>query len=171
MVVASARWPRARCATRGIHRDHLWVHMRTTRQSLAGFGVLAGGSRIALGLALGVMSSCAVVDVAPQDNPAAPDPDLDGDAASEPVCTSGPYRCLAHVRTERAGQIVPLVTPTGYGPPDLQSAYKIDPNAIVGKPLVGIAIAFGYAAVETDLATYRSQYGLPPCNVANGRPK
>jgi subtilase family serine protease len=130
--------------------------------------MLAGISRLALGLSLGVMSSCALDDVAGQDNPAAPDPDPDNDGASEAVCTTGPYRCLAHVHTERAGRFVPLAAPLGYGPAELQSAYKVDPNAIVGKPVVGIAIAFGYAAVEQDLAMYRSTFGLPPCTQANG---
>jgi MYXO-CTERM domain-containing protein len=140
--------------------------MRAAGHLLSDFGILAGISRLALGLSLGVMSSCALDDVAGQDNPSAPDPD--GDGASEAVCTSGPYRCLAHVHNERAGRFVPLAAPIGYGPADLQAAYKIDPNVIVGKPVVGIAIAYGYAAVEQDLAMYRSTFGLPPCTIASG---
>src|ERR1041384_2435721 len=135
--------------------------MRAAGHLLSSFGILAGISRLALGLSLGVMSSCALDDVAGQDNPAAPDPDpaSDEDGASQAVCTSGPYRCLAHVRSERAGRFVPLAAPLGYGPADLQAAYKIDPNVVVGKPAGGIAIAFGYAAVEQELATYRSTFG------------
>ena len=54
----------------------------------------------------------------------------------------------------------------GYGPTDLQSAYKL-PNAGAGQT-VAIVDAFDDSTAETDLATYRSTYGLPPCTTANG---
>ena len=59
--------------------------------------------------------------------------------------------------------------PTGFGPPDLQAAYKILPDKIVAtKPTVAIIDAYGYPALESDLAVYRSFYKLPACTVANG---
>jgi subtilase family serine protease len=54
----------------------------------------------------------------------------------------------------------------GYGPTDLQSAYKL-PNAGAGQT-VAIVDAFDDSTAEADLATYRSTYGLPPCTTANG---
>ncbi len=129
--------------------------------------MLAGVSRLALGLSVGLLSSCGLDDAGAPD-PTASDPDAD-DGSSESVCTRGVYRCSAHIWSDRSGRFTAqAAAPIGFGAPDLQSAYKIDPNNTVGKPVVGIAIAYGYAAIETDLATYRSQYGLPPCTVANG---
>ena len=55
----------------------------------------------------------------------------------------------------------------GLGPQDLESAYKI-PIATGAGQTVGIVDAFGYPHAESDLAEYRSRYGLPPCTKANG---
>jgi subtilase family serine protease len=65
------------------------------------------------------------------------------------------------------GAVEAGVVPKGLKPSDLQSAYQIDPN-IAGSPTVAIIDAYGYAALEQDLAMYRTQYGLPPCTQANG---
>jgi hypothetical protein len=131
--------------------------------------MLAGISRLSLGLSLGLVSSCALDDPAATPDPTVSDPGQDSDDSSESVCTRGVYRCTAHIRSERSGRFTAqAVAPIGFGVPDLQAAYKIDPSVTVGKPVVGIAIAYGYLALEADLAVYRSQYGLPPCTVANG---
>jgi len=123
--------------------------------------MLAGVSRGGLGLLLGLLTSCAFDE-------GAPDPSADA-GQDEAVCTQGRFRCIAHVLNSRPGGFAPqATTPQGYGPAELQSAYKIDPNRTVGKPTVGIVIAFGYLALEADLAVYRTQFGLPPCTVANG---
>ena len=60
--------------------------------------------------------------------------------------------------------------PIGFGPPDLQAAYKIDPTRIatVAVPTIAIVDAYGYPKLEADLAAYRAQYSLPPCTVASG---
>jgi subtilase family serine protease len=57
-------------------------------------------------------------------------------------------------------------TPAGWGPQDLQAAYKLP--AFTGTPTVAIVDAFDNPNAETDLATYRSQYGLTACTTANG---
>ena len=90
------------------------------------------------------------------------------------VCTSGLFRCLAHVRTTGAGVNRRITshaaTPTGLGALDLQSAYKIDATKLATstKPTVAIVDAYGYTSLAADLATYRSYYGLPACTVASG---
>jgi hypothetical protein len=62
----------------------------------------------------------------------------------------------------------PDVTPSGYGPSDLQSAYDL-PSASAGSgATVAIVDAGDDPTAESDLATYRSQYGLPACTTANG---
>ena len=54
----------------------------------------------------------------------------------------------------------------GLDPADLVSAYKIP--ATSPTQTVAVVEAFGYAAAESDLATYRERYGLPACTKANG---
>jgi subtilase family serine protease len=83
---------------------------------------------------------------------------------------NGTARCHAHVVTdargeEMDGQVSPNVVPSGYGPNDLRSAYNITAN---GTTTIAIVDAYGYPNAESDLATYRAQYGLPACTTANG---
>ncbi|WP_174248670.1 putative Ig domain-containing protein [Streptomyces hundungensis] len=56
--------------------------------------------------------------------------------------------------------------PSGYGPADIQSAYNL-PAGGAGVT-VAIVDAFDDPNAEKDLATYRSNYGLPACTTANG---
>ena len=83
------------------------------------------------------------------------------------VCSGGRWGCLARVRTDETNHIKPFVNPSGLRPADLASAYKLDPSKA---PTVTIAIvdAFNYPNAESDLATYRSQFGLPACTKASG---
>ncbi len=55
----------------------------------------------------------------------------------------------------------------GFGPSDLASAYKLPTNLGSGKT-VAIVDAYNDPNAESDLATYRSQFGLPACTTANG---
>jgi subtilase family serine protease len=85
---------------------------------------------------------------------------------------NGTARCHAHVVTNAQG--IPMngkvsrnaATPSGYGPADLQSAYKITGGG--SGATIAIVDAYGYTNAESDLAVYRAQYGLPPCTTANG---
>lgn len=54
-----------------------------------------------------------------------------------------------------------------YGPADIQSAYKIA-GLSSGARTVAIVDAYGYPTAESDLATYRSYWGLPACTRASG---
>jgi len=71
--------------------------------------------------------------------------------------------------TERvnATGITPNVTPSGYGPSDLLSAYKLPANGGAGRT-VAIVDAFNDPNAEADMGVYRSQFGLPACTTANG---
>jgi hypothetical protein len=84
-------------------------------------------------------------------------------AAAQP----GSASCHARVLIGADGQPVPNATPAGLGPAQLRDAYKI---TSAGSSSVTIAIvdAFGYPNAESDLATYRSTFGLPACTTANG---
>jgi subtilase family serine protease len=55
-----------------------------------------------------------------------------------------------------------------YGPADIQSAYNL-PSSTKGKgQTVALIDAYGYPTAESDLAMYRSTYGLPACTSASG---
>jgi hypothetical protein len=79
--------------------------------------------------------------------------------------------CLSLVRTDimgvRANAIHPNATPSGYGPTDLRSAYKLTASGS-STETVAIVDAYDDPNAESDLAAYRSQYGLSACTTANG---
>jgi MYXO-CTERM domain-containing protein len=149
--------------------------MRTPKRFGSSFGMLASISKLTLGVVLGLVPSCAIDDGTADDPVVSDDtstPDGD-DATTTAVCTQGRFRCHAHVRTSKVGQRITshaAPTPQGFGPADLQAAYKIDPTRLASAtpPTVAIVDAYGYAALETDLGVYRAQYGLPACTKANG---
>ena len=94
-----------------------------------------------------------------------------------PAATAtGTARCHAMVVTDAKGWLMTNVmrgaAPEGYGPSDLQSAYNVvrsvDTGRVPAGPVVAIVDAFGYPSAESDLATYRAQFGLPPCTTQNG---
>jgi subtilase family serine protease len=70
---------------------------------------------------------------------------------------------------ETNGRFAAHLTPAqaGLGAPDLVDAYKVDTSNPAGVT-VALVEAFGYANAESDLASYRRQFGLPACTRANG---
>ncbi|MCL2554791.1 MAG: peptidase S8 [Actinomycetia bacterium] len=76
--------------------------------------------------------------------------------------TSGANSLAASARS-----VNPAATPSGYGPSDLQSAYAL-PSTGGSGATVAIVDAYDDPNAESDLATYRAQYGLPACTTANG---
>src|SRR3954469_689556 len=91
-----------------------------------------------------------------------------GAVSIKPVCGAVPVghaRCFSYVY----GPAAPLAsTPSGYGPADLQSAYALPSSTAGAGQTVAIVDAFDDPTAESDLATYRSTFGLPPCTTANG---
>ncbi|WP_205214949.1 MULTISPECIES: S53 family peptidase [Sphingomonas] len=95
-------------------------------------------------------------------------------AVCEHVATPGQAYCHSHVRVDARGEVIetkdqaaqPFVTPGGYSPADLKSAYKITGTG--SGRTIAIVDAYGYSNAEADLAVYRAQYGLAPCTTANG---
>jgi hypothetical protein len=59
-------------------------------------------------------------------------------------------------------------TPSGYGPTDLQSAYNLPSSTGGSGQTVYIVDAYDDPSAESDLAVYRSTFGLPSCTTANG---
>src|SRR5665647_3079481 len=99
---------------------------------------------------------------------AAPSPA--GQLHSARVCaapTAGTAACMSIVRTDAAGKPLATITPSGYGPADIQSAYKL-PRLPSAGPTVAIVDAYNDPTAEADLGLYRAQFGLSACTTANG---
>jgi N-acetylneuraminic acid mutarotase len=79
--------------------------------------------------------------------------------------------CLSIVRTglpSRRGLLAGGSLPSGYDPANLRSAYHL-PSATAGAgQTVAIVDAYDDPTAESDLATYRAQYHLPPCTTSDG---
>jgi subtilase family serine protease len=86
------------------------------------------------------------------------------------VCPGAPLRtarCHALIRVDNAGKPVAVGTPSGYGPADLRAAYKLTGTGSASQT-IAIVDAYDDPNAESDLAVYRSQFGLPACTTANG---
>ena len=101
-----------------------------------------------------------------------------GKHKAERVCASAKAKdqasCFALKRTDvvepsglTANSVNPYATPSGYGPSDLRSAYALTATGSASQT-VAIVDAYDDPNAESDLAAYRSQYGLPACTTANG---
>lgn len=77
------------------------------------------------------------------------------------VAEPGLAACQAVVDLNVAGPA--SATPAGYGPADLAAAYQLPAGPAGTGPLVAVVDAYDASTVTADLATYRAQYGLPPC--------
>jgi len=88
----------------------------------------------------------------------------------KPFCTTGVFRCMSALRVDLP--VVPNATAAhdGYGPSDLRKAYNLASASVNdGKgQTVALVDAYDDPTIESDLATYRAYYGLPPCTTANG---
>jgi hypothetical protein len=93
---------------------------------------------------------------------------------SQAVCakpSAGHVACLSWRRTDvkprKARDVAPMVTPGGWSPADLKSAYSI-PTTLGAGTTVAIVDAYDDPSAEADLGVYRAQFGLPACTTANG---
>jgi subtilase family serine protease len=118
--------------------------------------------RSALALCIGAVTAVLIICAAPASSATTP--------TVQAVCSSGPLRCLALLRTDIPAVPAAQAAHDGYGPADLRSAYNLA-NVSTKKgsgQTVGIVDAYDDPNAEADLAVYRSYYGLPPCTTANG---
>ena len=75
--------------------------------------------------------------------------------------------CTALVRTDSGARTFAPAAPAGLSPANLHAAYKL-PTAGGAGLTVAIVDAQDDPKAESDLATYRSTFGLPACTTANG---
>jgi len=78
----------------------------------------------------------------------------------------GEASCLSLIRTDISEHALPDVA--GYGPGQLQSAYKLPSTTKGGGQTVAIVDAFNDPNAEKDLGVYRKNFGLTACTTANG---
>jgi subtilase family serine protease len=84
------------------------------------------------------------------------------------VTAGGPLRCFAQAVAHARGKGPQIMSgPVGYGPAQIQSAYKLS-GLNAGGRTVAIVDAFDDPKAASDLAKFRSTYGLPSCTAANG---
>src|SRR5487761_1498614 len=79
--------------------------------------------------------------------------------------------CMSLLRTNvpaHRGLFGHDTAPSGYGPPDLQSAYSLPSATAGGGQTVAIVDAYDDPNAAADLATYRAQFGLPAYTTASG---
>ncbi|HEY8837823.1 MAG TPA: S53 family peptidase [Dehalococcoidia bacterium] len=91
---------------------------------------------------------------------------------SAPVCgpaLAGLASCHSFIVLDRSG-VKPFAStsPQGYGPADLQSAYKLPSSTAGSGQTVAIVDAYDDPKAESDLGTYRSTYNLTACTTVNG---
>ena len=68
-----------------------------------------------------------------------------------------------------SGQAAPAaLTPSGYVPADLRSAYNLPSTTAGSGQTVAIVDAYNDPNAEVDMNTYRAQFGIPACTTANG---
>ncbi len=96
-----------------------------------------------------------------------------GDAGGpvlQPFCTVGPIRCMSSLRLDLPIVAQATAAHSGLGAHDLQQAYNLVSAAATrgGTQTVALVDAYDDPTIESDLATYRAYYGLPPCTTANG---
>jgi hypothetical protein len=93
---------------------------------------------------------------------------LTGDVlAGAQAKAGGALRCLGQaIGSSRTGPEL-MSGPTGLGPSQIQSAYKLAGLNGAGRA-VALVDAYNDPNAVSDLATFRKAYGLPACTTANG---
>jgi subtilase family serine protease len=84
------------------------------------------------------------------------------------VTRPGVARCFAQylVAKDAKGAAISAKAISGLTPANVQSAYVLTGRTTT--KTVAIVDAYGYPRAAADLATYRTQWGLPACTVASG---
>lgn len=135
--------------------------------------LLSAGILIVTGLTVTAQPSAAAAPITRPVQVSSVDPAVPAAPAATRLCPPKPglAACdalIPHLRSAN-GDLTPLgIVTQGWTPSDLQDAYNL-PSAYAGAgQTVAVIDAYDYPTAESDLAVYRSNYGLPPCTTANG---
>src|SRR5690242_14659496 len=71
------------------------------------------------------LADCVAAEPEPTEDEQTQDLDGTPQLPHVSVCNGGRIQCKAHVRTDANMKITPAATPSGLGPADLASAYKL----------------------------------------------
>lgn len=142
--------------------------------ALASCSPMGGGTAstpVTPGDALGTQTLKAVpIQPTPTPTPTTLTGALTGSVAALACGVTAGVSC--HVLAGAGPQGLPANTPAanlpGLHPADLQSAYRLPSSAAGRGQTIGIAVAYDDPDLESDLAVYRSAFGLPPCTTSNG---
>jgi hypothetical protein len=135
-----------------------------------GFAVLVGSAAVVVGMTSAALATPASSNPGSSTGPRAVN-------SCDQNVARGHYACMAMRRTDVAFSpksaytpqaINPQATPAGYGPSSLQSAYNLPSSTAGAGKRVYVVDAFDDPNAESDLAAYRTQFGLPACTTANG---
>jgi hypothetical protein len=88
-------------------------------------------------------------------------------AAGDAGCAALISEPTASSAARSAAVAASAATPAGYSPADLRAAYDLQTGYAGSLQTVAVVTAWNYADAASDLAAYRSEYGLAPCTVAN----
>ena len=99
-----------------------------------------------------------------------PAPQLASRGTAEVCAGVAHNRCMAEVVTvaPSSSKALATTTPVGYGPADFAAAYNLPADTVGSTNTIAILDEGAFPTLETDLNTYRTQYGLPACTTANG---
>jgi hypothetical protein len=147
---------------------------RSLQAAMAAAALTLAGIAVPASALAASASSAAGPGAAAQHAKTAAKPDTTGAVPVRKVCPApkpGYASCLSLARTGIRGHLgifAAGTSPDGYGPSDLQSAYRL-PSATKGAgQTVAVVDADDDPHAAADLAIYRKQYGLPPCTAASG---
>ncbi len=88
---------------------------------------------------------------------------------SAAVCgAASPGFATCNARVTHNGRPGGSGSPSGLFPADLRAAYALPSTTAGAGQTVAIVDAFDDPSAESDLARYRSQFGIAPCTTANG---
>src|SRR4051812_43722329 len=128
-----------------------------------------GGRRVLLGITLCLLAGAVAGGGALTASAQAPGANFVRTCSDPPA---GEWACFALRRTTNVLTTIPsgesaAAAVDGYAPWSIDSAYNVPTSQGAGRT-VAIVDAYDDPNAESDLAAYRSQFGLPACTTANG---
>jgi IPT/TIG domain len=90
-----------------------------------------------------------------------------GEASCQAIVTPAGAK-LAGISPDSVSAATSGIDGSGLAPSDLQSAYDLPSTTGGSGQTVAVVDAYNDPTAESDLATYRSSYGLPACTTAGG---